>query len=203
MSDQSDIEGQVEAGELFTHTALSVHAERINRVEAFVYGLADALLDGGQVTEDQLRSRTSRVAGELRERGETLSGGVALRVDPEPPPPDAKVDCSARLHICKAVCCRLGFALSAPEVEAGHVKWELGKPYFARRDAKGCCVHLTGEGRCGVYQNRPRVCRSYSCEKDERIWTDFDGMVLNQKWIDENLGPEKPRLIGIQMERVE
>jgi hypothetical protein len=119
MSDEREIEGQVEAGALFTHTALSTHAERINRVEAFVYGLADALLDGGQVTEDQLRSRTSRVADELRDRGETLSGGVALRIDSEPPPPDAKVNCSERLHICNAVCCRLGFALSAPEQLVG------------------------------------------------------------------------------------
>lgn len=203
MRDEKDLETQVEAGGLFTHTALSVHAERINRVEAFLYGLADALLDGGQVTEEQLRERAARVSEELREKGEALSGGILMRVDPEgEPPAESKVDCAARLHICKAVCCRMSFPLSAPEIEGGRVKWELGKPYFARKDARGQCVHRDEEAGCEVYENRPRVCRGYSCEKDERVWKDFDKMILNQEWIDENLRPERPQLVAIRMDRV-
>lgn len=203
MSGEQDIENQVEAGGLFTHSALSLHAERINRVEAFLYGLADTLLDSGQVIEEQLRSRAASVAEELKQKGETLSGGVVLRVDPDPPAADATVDCAARMHVCKAVCCRLSFPLSAPEIESGQIKWELGKPYFARKDATGCCVHLDEKSGCGVYQNRPQVCRGYSCAKDERIWKDFDGMILNQEWIDQNLRPERPHLIQIRMDRIE
>lgn len=203
MDDKDELERQVEDGALFTHSALSVHAERINRVEAFVYGLADALLEGHEVTEDELRKQSSDAAQELRARGEALSGGVALRVDADVAPPDAEVDCASRLHICKAVCCRLSFALSAEEVEAGHAKWELGRPYVARKDGKGCCVHLGPKRTCGIYANRPRVCRSYSCANDERIWTDFDNMILNQKWIEENLAADRPRLIGVLMERVD
>ncbi|HTG34170.1 MAG TPA: YkgJ family cysteine cluster protein [Thermoanaerobaculia bacterium] len=202
MSAEKDLERQVEAGGLFTHSALSLHAERINRVEAFLYGLADALLDGGQVSEEQLRTQAVRVAKELEQKCETLSGGVVLRVNAEPPPDAAAVDCAARMHVCKAVCCRLSFPLSAPEIESGKIKWELGKPYFARKDGTGCCVHLDGKKGCGVYQDRPRVCRDYSCEKDERIWKDFDRMVLNQEWIDQNLQPERPRLVAIRMDRV-
>lgn len=203
MSGGADLDGQLEKGGLFTHTALSVQAERINRVEAFVYGLADALLESGQVTEEELRTRTENVAKELKERGETLSGGVALRVDPEPPAADATVDCAARMHVCQAVCCRLSFPLSAPEVEGRRIKWELGMPYFARKDDTGSCVHQDENKGCGIYQDRPRVCRTYSCANDERIWSDFDGMVLNQEWIDENLGPHRPRLVATQMDRVE
>lgn len=203
MSDQKNLESQVEAGGLFTHSALSLQAERINRVEAFLYGLADALLDGGQVTEEQLRTSAERVAEELRQKGERLSGGVLLRVDDEEEPAaEAKVDCAARMHVCKAVCCRLSFPLSAPEVEGGEIKWELGKPYFARKDATGRCVHLDEESCCNIYQNRPQVCRGYSCEKDERIWKDFAKMILNQEWIDENLQPERLRLVAIRMDRV-
>jgi Fe-S-cluster containining protein len=202
MRDEKDLESQVEAGGLFTHTALSVQAERINRVEAFLYGLADALLDGGHVTEEQLRSRSASVAEELLQKGEMLSGGVTLRVDPEPAPADAKVDCAARMHVCKAVCCRLSFPLSAAEIESGQIKWDLGKPYFARKDQAGCCVHLDEKSGCGVYQNRPRVCSGYSCEGDERIWNDFDRMILNQEWIDQNLKPERPQLIQIRMDRI-
>ncbi|HEX8691021.1 MAG TPA: YkgJ family cysteine cluster protein [Longimicrobium sp.] len=202
MSDATNLESQVEAGGLFTHSALSLHAERINRVEAFLYGLADALLDGGQVTEEELRARAARAAEELKETGETLSGGVLLRVDPDPPAAAATVDCAARMHVCRAVCCRLSFPLSAPEIEGGKIRWELGKPYFARKDATGRCVHLGADCGCGVYHDRPQVCRGYSCEKDERIWKDFDGMVLNQEWIDQNLQPERPRLVAIRMDRV-
>ena len=202
MSDEKNLESQVEKGGLFTHSALSLHAERINRIEAFLYGLADALLAGGQVTEEQLRTHAARAAEELKQKGEMLSGGVVLRVDADPPPAEATIDCAARMHVCKAVCCRLSFPLSAPEIEGGKLKWELGKPYFARKDATGRCVHLDEKSGCGVYQNRPRVCRGYSCEKDERIWKDFDRMILNQEWIDQNLQPERPHLIGIRMDRV-
>lgn len=202
MIDKKDIERQVEKGGLFTHSALSLHAERINRIEAFLYGLADTLLESGQVTEDQLRIQTTRVAEELRQKGEALSGGVVLRIDPDPPPAESTVDCATRIHICKAACCRLCFPLSAPEIEKGTIKWELGKPYFSRKDAEGQCVHHGKKEGCNVYQNRPRVCRSYSCENDERIWKDFDKMILNQEWIDQNLQPERPYLISIRMDRV-
>lgn len=203
MSTNDNFETQVEQAGLFTHSAISLHAERINRIESFLYGLADLLLDGGHITEEQLRTYAVRVAEELREKGETLSGGVVLRIDKDEPPVQVKVDCAARMHICKAICCRLSFPLSATEIESGKIKWELGKPYFARKDAAGVCVHLEKEKGCGIYDDRPRVCRGYSCEKDERIWKDFDGMILNQEWIDQHLRPERPRLVAIRMDNVE
>lgn len=202
MSTDKAFESQVEEAGLFTHSALSAHAERINRVEAFLYGLADALLDGGHVTEEQLRARAAGVAEELRQSGEALSGGVLMRVDADEQAAEVKVDCAARMHVCKGICCRLSFPLSAAEVEGGHVKWELGKPYFARKNEAGACVHQTEAGGCGVYDNRPRICRTYSCAHDERIWKDFDRMILNQEWIDEHLRPERPRLVAIRMDRV-
>jgi hypothetical protein len=193
---------QLEEGGLFTHSALSAYAERINRMEAFLYGLADALMDGGQVTEEQLRTRTESVAKELRQKGEALSAGVVLRVDPEPPPAAATVDCASRMHVCKAVCCRLSFPLSAPEIESGKIKWELGKPYYARKDSTGACVHLNESCGCGVYADRPWVCHCYSCANDKRIWKDFEQMILNQEWIDQALRPERPKLIAIRMDRL-
>ena len=197
------MERQVEGGALHTHSALSQHAERLNRIEAFVYGLADAMLDDELITEEQLRDQAARVADELAEKKETLSANVVLRVDADPPPAEAKVDCAARLHVCHAVCCRLSFPLSAGEIEAGQVKWELGRPYLNRKDAAGVCVHRNGEGGCGIYGARPQVCRSYSCAEDDRIWKDFDRMILNQDWIDQNLVPERPLLIATRMDLIE
>jgi Fe-S-cluster containining protein len=200
----AELERQVAQGGLHTHSALSRHAARLNRIEAFVYGLADALLDKGSIGEEELRTRADRVAAELRENKETVSAGIVLRVDAEQPPADATVDCAARMHVCHAVCCRLSFALSASEVEQGKVRWELGRPYLNRKDATGACIHLDHNcNGCDVYADRPRVCRSYSCAGDARIWNDFDAMILNQEWIDENLKPERPHLIVARMEPVD
>jgi hypothetical protein len=33
----------------------------------------------------------------------------------------------------------------------------------------------------------------------ERIWKDFDKMILNEEWIEENLRASKPRLVTVQM----
>ena len=42
-----------------------------------------------------------------------------------------------------------------------------------------------------IYDDRPSPCRLYTCEHDERIWTDFEAMELNQEWIDANLAQER------------
>lgn len=114
--------------------------------------------------------------------------GIAFRTEPTEPEEPAPVDCGARMHICHAVCCKLNFALSPPEVEAGRTKWDLGFPYMIRHESNGYCTHNdTGTGRCGIYADRPGVCRRYSCASDTRIWKDFDNMELNEEWIRENL----------------
>jgi Fe-S-cluster containining protein len=97
------------------------------------------------------------------------------------------VDCDARMSVCHAVCCELKFALTPDEVEAGKVKWDIGHPYLIRGDRDGYCTHNAPNGGCEVYEDRPGVCRRYSCVNDERIWKDFDGMVLNHEWIDRYL----------------
>ena len=115
---------------------------------------------------------------------------IALRIDPEgeheEPGPD--IDCTARMHICHSVCCKLAFPLSGAEVEAGKVKWDLGHPYMIRHDSDGFCVHNDrSNGYCGVYHDRPAICRKYTCEKDTRIWKDFENMVLNEEFLAEHM----------------
>ena len=78
------------------------------------------------------------------------------------------------MHICQAVCCRLNFPLNQQEVERGVVKWDLGRPYFIRRELNGYCAHnVRPSGQCTVYANRPLVCRHYSCRNDDRIWNEY------------------------------
>ena len=121
--------------------------------------------------------------------------GVAFRVDPEDPPPATEVNCAERMPICHAVCCKLGFALTPPEVESGKVKWDLGFPYMIRHESNGYCSHNdTTTGRCSIYADRPSLCRRYSCAGDQRIWKDFEAMELNEEWIRERLA-ERSRIL--------
>jgi Fe-S-cluster containining protein len=179
-----ELERQVEAGSMFSHAVLATEAQRADQNEAVLRGLVDLLLAREVISPAELARAVDGV------RTET-DIGVAIRVDrPEAvgstgPP----IDCAARLHLCKAVCCRLRFPLTVEEVESGLMKWDLGRPYFNRHGEDGYCVKCDSETHaCGIYEERPTPCREYSCRGDERIWTDFDAMVINQAWIDERLG---------------
>jgi len=194
------LERQVVRGNLFAHTALSRNADRIHETEAFVYGLVDVLIQKGLVTQEELLASVGNVRETMMERGQTLDPRIALRVDEAEDTEFRPVNCAERLPICKAVCCKLNFALSATEVEAGVVKWDLGTPYFIRQEASGYCTHLSSGHECSVYADRPSVCRRYSCANDERIWSDFDNMVLNEAWIAEHIGGhDRLKLVAQQM----
>ena len=196
------LERQVERGSLFAHTALGENAVRLGELEVLVHSLTDTLLAKGMVSEGEITNAMPSVQAELRQRNHLPGVRTMVRIEKrDAPEADVEVDCAARLHICKAACCRLDFALSVEEVETGKVKWDLGRPYFIRRERNGCCSHLEpGSLGCRIYRDRPAVCRGYSCANDTRIWKDFDNMVLNQEWIDANLSqaPE-PRAMAALM----
>jgi Fe-S-cluster containining protein len=93
------------------------------------------------------------------------------------------IDCHNRLPSCKARCCTLGFPLSVQDLDEHVVKWDYGRPYHIRLSEDAYCVHNDSTGRiCRIYDQRPAVCRSYDCRKDERIWKDFDrGIIAEQE----------------------
>ena len=197
----NELERQVQRGSLFTHTLLTEQAERANTTEALVNGLIDVLIQDGVIEADRLRQAAEAVQDETAEAGNLATVGVAIRIDgDEADEPPAIVDCAARLPICQAACCRMRFALSAPEIESGPVKWDLGRPYFNRRGPDGYCHQCdSGTHACGVYDERPGVCRRYSCAGDGRIWKDFDAMELNHEWIAANLGGDEPGPVDAYM----
>jgi Fe-S-cluster containining protein len=113
---------------------------------------------------------------------------VTYRVDPDDAPPPAEINCAERLHLCKAVCCRLNFALTPSEVRSGKIRWDPDHPYFISHEPDGYCSHYeTGTGHCSIYADRPKLCRRYDCSRDGRVWKDFENMVPNEEWIQENL----------------
>lgn len=199
-----ELERQVERASLFTQASLEKLVNRASGVEAFLMQLVGTLrekgiLDGADPAEDEPAEPPPTETAIARRPEEAVAvswPAIAIAVEPEEAPAPVEVNCAERMHVCHAVCCKLNFALTAGEVDAGKVKWDLGYPYYVRRNADGWCTHHDRDsGACGVYADRPGVCRRYSCANDGRIWKDFDAMVLNSAWLDENLSePTRIRL---------
>ncbi len=193
----SQLERQLEHSSYFNQTVLSQYANRINEIESFLYGLIDALDKNKIIDAEELQSIVARVREEIKEKGEAIHAGIALRIDNAEVTNDnfVPVNCDERIPICKAICCKLNFALSGPEIDSGKIKWDLGRPYFIRHEKNGFCTHMDEHKKCcSVYNDRPKVCSGYSCAKDTRIWKDFDNMVLNDEWIEANLNAGEPRM---------
>ncbi len=194
-------ERQMERGQFFMHSAFAELHRRLRDAEIMLHGLTDLLLGRGLVTEQEMRRSLESVAPGLA--AEPSAVGVVVGTEPEAADIRTEpVDCAARMHVCHAVCCKLDFALSVSEIEAGSARWDLGRPYFIRHEADGACTHNDpGTGRCGIYDDRPTVCHRYSCRHDERIWKDFDRMALNTGWVEENLrsGCARPRAVFLPM----
>ncbi len=191
-----ELERQLERSGFFSHTTLSRQAERINEIESFLYGLIDTLNTKGLIEIPSFEQTVKIVRDETLRKKEHFHVGIGIRVDKQQEEKKVKVvNCGERIPICKAICCKLNFALSVPEIEDGKVKWDLGHPYFIRQKKNGYCSHLDTEKKCcSVYSDRPGICKKYSCADDDRIWKDFKKMELNTEWIEENLTEQKMKL---------
>ncbi len=192
----AELDRQVQRGSMFTQAALQRTSQRLSETEAILARVIDHLAAGRLVDPEALglvsEEPAAPAAGEEERPSTTITWpAVAIRED-ESDTQEAPevVDCAARMPVCQAVCCRLKFPLSAAEIGAGRVKWDIGHPYLIRHESDGWCSHVDrGSKGCTVYDDRPAVCRTYSCAGDRRIWEDFDRMILNRAWIEEHLTP--------------
>jgi Fe-S-cluster containining protein len=115
---------------------------------------------------------------------EVESWEARYRIDPPNPAPEAIINCAERVHLCKAVCCKLNFALTPGEVRSGKVQWDHKLPYLIAHKENGYCAHLDEGKGCNIFEDRPALCRRFDCRTDGRVWKDFDAMVPNREWID-------------------
>jgi Fe-S-cluster containining protein len=111
--------------------------------------------------------------------------GIATRVSidlggPKYATPSPPIPCGELVSLCGGRCCTLSFALSTEDLDEGVIRWDYGQPYLIRqRSSDGYCVHNDPDSRgCTVHQFRPRVCRSYDCRKDKRVWIDYENRVV-------------------------
>lgn len=117
-------------------------------------------------TLDGVRAADARVRGRVN----FDLGPSKYEVTPSTPP------CAEVLHLCHARCCTFDFALSPLDLDEGVLRWDYGQPYLIRQRASDhYCVHNDATTRhCTVHEQRPRVCRTYDCTHDPRIWIDFE-----------------------------
>jgi Fe-S-cluster containining protein len=172
-------------GLIYAHNRANANTAAAHEANAALSALVELLVEKGLVDRKAFEDRCTQSSEQLRREYVERGMAVAMQefgVSKYEFKGGAEIDCENRLHLCKATCCRLPFALSKQDVQEGIVKWDLGQPYMNARDADGYCTHLDKcTGRCSVYARRPIPCRGYDCRKDQRIWLDFEKRLINQR----------------------
>jgi Fe-S-cluster containining protein len=177
------LRNDVAAGLMYAHGRENANTSKVLEVASFSYALIELLMERGVISVEELDERKKQVGQRLAEKFTEKGMGVALTNDEQDKyayEGAVEIDCENRIALCRGACCRLSFALTVQDLEEGHVRWDLGRPYMIRHDDDGYCHHVErATKRCGIYESRPVVCRAYDCRKDKRIWEDFENRVVS------------------------
>lgn len=175
---------------LYTHTRINANTTKTLESASFLYALIELLNEKGLLSIEELDERKKLVAERLVKRFFESGTGLMYQ-DPEYDKytfeDESRVDCLSRLPVCKAVCCKLPFALSRQDVEEGIIMWEFGRPYLIAHDGDGYCVHLDRETyTCTVREHRTVPCRGFDCRDNEKwkVWQDYEKGVINPELMD-------------------
>jgi hypothetical protein len=169
-------------GLIYAHNRVNANTAAAHEANSALRALVELLVEEGLVDRGAFEARRAQLSEQVRREYVERGMAVAMQefgVSKYEFKGGAEIDCENRVHLCKAACCRLPFALSTEDVREGIVKWDPGQPYLNARDA-GYCVHMErGACRCTIYRHRPVPCRGYDCRKDRRIWFDFERKTIN------------------------
>ena len=185
MSDINDstTRAEIADGLRYTHSRANSNTAKLLEVSSFAYAAIELLAEKGLIDIEVLDRKKKEIADRLVEKFRHEGIGAAYQ-DPEHDKytfeKSVEIDCESRLHLCKAACCRLRFALSHQDVDEGVVQWDFAHPYFIASDADGYCHHLDrGCMNCTIHAHRPVPCRAYDCRNDKRIWQDFENRIVS------------------------
>ena len=142
----------------------------------------------GVATRDEVAEGYRAQRAKMPEDAARKQMGLEVNLDPgdKYAARENLLDCAARLPLCKGVCCFMEQPLQEDDLAEGVVRWDHLRPYWIRHRKDGGCFHLGPQG-CKIFENRPRICRVYTCELDGRVWLDFAGRVPNSEAIAELL----------------
>lgn len=183
-----DMHSELSAGLLYAHSRITFNTKKTLESSAFLYSLIEILDEKGLVSIEEIDERKKAVAERLVKKFEESRIGLLYQEPDEDKYSFDKIpdiDCQSCLKSCKAVCCKLPFALSKQDVYEGVVRWEFGRPYLIGHDEDGYCVHLNRDNySCTAYDHRPVPCRGFSCRENEKwpVWKDFDRKVINPEF---------------------
>ena len=167
---------------LYSYRQLDTNAVKVYEASAHLYSLIELLVTKGIIGVEELDQRKKIVEKRLQESFNEAGIGVRIQrseTDKYDTEAEARIDCDKRIHLCRAACCALTYALSLQDIDEG-IRWSLGQPFMNARGADGYCVHLQRDNlQCNIYEHRPIVCRHYDCRNDRRIWLDFDNVTIN------------------------
>jgi hypothetical protein len=105
------------------------------------------------------------------------------------------VNCRERRRYCGGACCFIGFSLTVDEIKEGIIGWDEDHPFKIKHNESSACIHWNFKTKgCEIYEDRPIVCRQYSCKDDRRIWLNYEEKVINPK-LKQRMGAKsvKPR----------
>lgn len=159
----------------FLHLVDMETKARVAELSATLHAVMETLVGAGQLPLETYEKRKRLTMVRENERAGGEAGVMVANI------PDKyalselpQIDCASRLHLCKARCCSFTFPLSVQDLDERVVRWSYGAPYKIAQRPDGYCVHNEPGGKCGVYTNRPGVCRTYDCRRDARVWIDFE-----------------------------
>ena len=174
---------EVAGGLRYAHTRANANTGKLLEVASFAYAAIELLAEKGLLPLEELDERKKTVAGRMVQKFADHGMGVVYQnpeYDKYAFESEVRIDCENRLHLCKAACCRLRFALSKQDVEEGIIKWDFARPYLIARGSDGYCQHLNRNTLgCSAHAHRPVPCRAYDCREDKRIWTDFENKIVS------------------------
>lgn len=176
-------------GMVYVHNRIHENTKKSLEAASFLYALIELLDEKKLLSIPELEERKKQVAERLVSR--FLESGMGLmhqnsEYDKYHFEHTARVDCENSLSVCRAICCKLPFALSKQDVEEGIIRWDFGRPYLIAHDTDGYCVHLDRQTYgCTAHEHRPVACRGFDCRSDAKwkLWLDYDKKILNQELI--------------------
>jgi hypothetical protein len=183
--DINEILNELSSGLVYVHTRLDDNTSRSINNAAKIAALTEILAEKGLVEPGDVEERSKRLLLDLMmDYAERRIGVEYLdaKYDNVTPEDEARINCEDRVSLCKAVCCRLPFALTEKEVEKGVIRWNFGRPYLIARGSDGYCAHFDRDiFTCKIHENRPVSCRLFDCRTDARwpVWEDFDAKSVN------------------------
>jgi hypothetical protein len=182
------IHKDISSGLIYNHTRINNNTSKVLESTSFLYALIELLNEKGLLSIEELDERKKQVAERLVRK--FVESGIGLIYqDPEYDKysfqDGASVDCQSKLGVCKALCCKIPFALSKQDVDERIVSWDFGRPYIIAHDEDGYCVHLNRETYgCAIYEHRPVPCCGFDCQNSEKwqLWLDFDNNILDTEF---------------------